>query len=163
MLRRSRIVHRILMAAGLLLSGAASSAAHAPPPPARAGAEVSLKIDPALLEAAASATQPLPVWVSFTDKGFDSPAATALALEAARAHLSPRCLERRLRAHVSPLVDERDLPLPSAYLDGLRAHGLVPYATSRWLNAVAVRIEPARLAEVAALPYVSALSLVERG
>jgi serine protease AprX len=155
---RSRIEHRIQIAAGLILVFGTVSA------PARAQSLASVKIDPALRAAAAAApTEPLPVWVSFVDKGLDGPGDLALALAAARERLSPRCLARRIRTGVEPLVDERDLSLYPPYLDALRAHGLIPYATSRWLNQVAVRLAPDRLAEAANLPFVSGLRLVERG
>lgn len=160
---RSRIVHRIRIAAGLILIVGGAALLPAWPRRACADSPSSIKIEPALRAAAAGATQPLPVWVSFTDKGWSGPGDLVLALEQARAHLSPRCLARRLRAHVSPLVDERDLPLHTPYLEQLRAHGFLPYATSRWLNMVAVRLTSAQLDEAAALPFVSALRLVEQG
>ena len=155
--KSSRIVHRISVAAGLILVCVAASAR------ARADSLGSIKVDPALRAAAAAGSEALPVWVSLADKGIQGPEDLALALAAARSRLSPRCIARRLRAHVEPPVDERDLPLYVPYLDALRAHGFVPYATSRWLNQVAVRLVPERLAEIAGLPYVSALRLVERG
>lgn len=153
----SRIVHRILITAGVIVVLGDAGIA-------RADDSQALKIDPALRAAAAVAgSQSLPVWVSFTDKGEQSPGDLALALAAAGAQLTPRALARRQRAHVSPLVDERDIPLYPPYLDALRERGFAPYATSRWLNQVAVRMAPARLEEAASLPFVSGLSLVERG
>jgi hypothetical protein len=104
----------------------------------------------------------VPVWVEFEDKGEDGPAALARMLDEARASLTPRALARRLRAHVSPLVDYRDLPVSTAYLDALVARGLRPYGVSRWLNHAAVRVPPGRFAELAALPFVQRLAPVER-
>ena len=154
---RSRIVHFILIAAGLILGIGDGGLA-------RAADGASIKLDPALRSAAAvSGTEALPVWVSFLDKGERGPQDLALALAEARARLSPRCLARRLRAGVRPLVDERDVPLYGPYLNALREHGFVPYATSRWLNQVALRLTAAQLPEVAGFPFVSGLRLVERG
>ena len=123
---RSRIVHRILIAAGLILVMVLQPS-HAGRTRAQGSdALAPIKIDPALRAAAAAQAEPLPVWVSFTDKGEQGPADLALALAAARQRLSPRCLARRLRAGVQPLVDERDLPVHTPYLDALRARGFRP-------------------------------------
>ena len=154
---RSRSVHRIMIAAGLIIAIVDAVSA-------RAGSLASIKIDPSLRAAAAVAgAEALPVWVSFADKGVQGPEDLALALAAARDRLTPRCLERRRRARVDPLVDERDLPLFTPYLDALRQHGFIPYATSRWLNQVAVRLLPEQLDDAASLPFVNGLRLVERG
>jgi subtilisin family serine protease len=83
-------------------------------------------------------------------------------LDAARAALSPRSLERRLRAHVSPLVDYRDVPVWTPYLESLAARGLAPYGVSRWFNHAAVRTPPAGLAGLAGLAFVRRLEPVER-
>ncbi|MGH7741003.1 MAG: S8 family serine peptidase [Candidatus Eiseniibacteriota bacterium] len=150
----TRILHRILFAAGLALALASAALARAS----------SIKIDPALRSAAElSGSQALPVWVTFTDKGLESPTDLALALAAAREQLTPRSLERRRRAGVEPLVDERDLPLHTPYLEALRAAGFPLYATSRWLNQVAVHVPASRLDALAGLPFVQGLRLVERG
>jgi len=102
------------------------------------------------------------VWVSFTDKGESGPADLAAALGAARASLSPRARARRERAGVRPLVDERDLPVPARYLEALAEQGQTPFAVSRWLNRAAVRVPGARLRDVAALPFVSRVTSVQR-
>ena len=126
--------------------------------------ESAVKLDARLLEVvAAGATDSLPVWVEFQDKGEDGPASLARKLDEARAALEPRALARRLRAHVSPLVDYRDIPVWTPYLESLTTRGMQPYGVSRWLNHVAVRIPPGRLADLAALPFVRRLEPVERG
>ena len=125
--------------------------------------EAAAKLDLRLLPLAiAGEERPSPVWITFADKGERGPEDIARALGRARAELSPRSLERRRRTGVDPLVDERDISLWAPYLDQLRARGLVPFATSRWMNRVAVQVPGARLAEVAALPFVSRLHPVER-
>ncbi len=142
--------------AALLLAVPAAGAAWPP--------ENAQKLDARLLAVvAAGTTDSLPVWVEFQDKGEDGPAGLARMLADARAALAPRALARRLRAHVSPLVDYRDLPVSTPYLDVLVAHGMRPYGLSRWFNRAAVRIPPARLADLAALPFVQRLVPVERG
>ncbi len=144
----------VLLAA--LLLAAPARAAVLPP-------ETAVKIDPRLLDAVAfGAADSLPVWVEFQDKGEDGPADLARRLGEVRAALVPRALARRLRAHVSPLVDYRDLAVSVAYLDALAARGLKPFGVSRWLNHAAVWAPPARLGELAALPFVRRLAPVER-
>ncbi len=121
------------------------------------------KLDPRLIPVAlAPAAEEQPLWVSFADKGERDPAELAAALARAEAELTPRNRARRVRGHVWPLADYRDLPLFEPYLDELRARGLRAYATSRWLNSVAVRVPGSRLAEIARLPFVDRLSPVER-
>ena len=135
-------------------------------PGARAGGitpEDAHKLDPRLLEAArVGGEEALPVWIEFADKGEDGPASFARMLGEARASLTPRTVARRLRARVFPLVDERDLPVHTPYLEELTQRGFAPYGVSRWLNRAAVRVAPARLAELASLRFVRALQPVER-
>ncbi|MBI1798462.1 MAG: S8 family serine peptidase [Candidatus Eisenbacteria bacterium] len=158
---RMRILHRIPMTLlALVLSGGIPGAARAAGPLPE---EALSKLDPRLIAAAvASDPEPVPVWISFADKGARGPSDLAFALTRARASLSARCLARRLRTGVTPLVDDRDVPLDPAYLAALRGRALVPFATSRWFNRVAVRVPGSRFAEVASLPFVSALNPVER-
>ena len=105
------------------------------------------------LVAARQSPEIVTVWVSFVDKG--GPADLAEALGEARASLTPRARARRERAGVWPLVDENDIPVAPRYLDALSSRGLTPFAASRWLNRVAVRVAGTRLGDVAALPFVS--------
>lgn len=120
------------------------------------------KLDPRLVAlAAASDPAPRHVWVTFADHGERSAAERAAMLAGAASQLSPRNRARRIRAHVSPLVDERDLPVHSAYLEALARAGLEPHAVSRWFNRAAVRVPGNRLLEIAGLPFVARVSAVE--
>jgi hypothetical protein len=122
------------------------------------------KLDPRLAAlVAAGSSDSLPVWVEFRDKGEDGPESMARMLAAARAALTPRALARRLRAHVEPLVDARDVPVWTPYLDILVAHGFRPYGVSRWFNHAAVRTVPGRFVDLAALDAVRWIEPVERG
>lgn len=153
--RGQELFRAVLMAALLLPVGTASGAA--------LSRDAALKLDPRLLAAvAAGTTDSLPVWVEFKDKGEDGPESLARMLDAARAALSPRSLERRLRAHVSPLVDYRDVPVWTPYLEALATRGVAPYGVSRWFNHAAVRVPPAGLADLAGLAFVRHLEPVER-
>jgi serine protease AprX len=121
------------------------------------------RLDPSLVVAFSSAPdETVSVWISFADKGERSAGDLAARLSAADAALSPRARARRVRAGVWPLVDYQDLPLHPPYLEALAGRGWKPYASSRWLNRVAVRVPARRLEEMAALPFVQRLSPVER-
>ena len=121
------------------------------------------KLDPRLLDdVIASGPGPIPVWLTFADKGERGTSDLVSRLGAAEAALTPRARARRLRAHVTPLVDDRDLPVEAAYLADLERRGLAVAAVSRWLNRAAVRVPAARLAELAELPFVAGIAPVER-
>ncbi len=119
-------------------------------------------LDPRLaVRAAAAGPERVSVWVTFPDKGFTM-AGRPQALAAAATALTPRSRARRLRAHVTPLVDELDVPVAAGYLKALRALGLEPRAVSRWMNRAAVRVPAAGLLELARQPFVLRVSPVER-
>src|SRR5215831_16778394 len=100
----------------------------------------------------------VPAWVYFTDRGGDErdPAAFARA----RAGLTARALDRRLRRGTLTDVTESDLPVHAAYVRALISRGARLRGASRWLNAASVDI-PARLAtEIARWPFVSRVEQV---
>jgi subtilisin family serine protease len=148
----------MIPAIALLAFAHAGYAAETAWPPA----SLARKLDPALLSFAIAGADSASVWVCFRDKSAGGPAAEAASLAGTRAALSPRSLERRIRAHVTPLVDAADLPVPPEYLAGLRARGLAPFAVSRWLNRAAVRVSPGDLERIAECPFVSAITPVRR-
>jgi len=135
------------------------------PSPMRAGSSdrASAKLDPRLVSAL---TEPsgsrLDVWVSFLDHGERDAADRAAMLARAEAQLAPRNRARRLKARVSPLVDERDLPVSPAYLQALGERGLAPHAVSRWFNRATVVVPADRLLEIADIAFVARLAPVER-
>ena len=148
------------MAAVVLAPGAARGEppGHGPLPPSLAA-----KLDPRLVADAADARrEPIPVWLTFGDKGERGADDLATRLAEAEAALTPRARVRRERAGVRPLVDYRDLPVDAAYLAELKSRGLTPLAWSRWLNRVAVRVPGAQLGELAGLPFVARIAPVER-
>ena len=139
-------------------SSAALPASGVALPPALAS-----KLDPRLTTAFVQAPDDsLSIWIELADKGATSPGDLAMRLAAAEAALTTRARARRLRARVRPLVDERDLPIHAPYVEQLAARGFRPYAASRWLNQVAVRVPARRLAELGALPFVRVIAPVER-
>jgi subtilisin family serine protease len=156
--RARTIARQAAFLSAALATTLATLADSAPLPPS-----LSSRLDPRLLAAAmAGDAQPVPVWVSFADKGERDPGDLATRLAAAGSALTPRALARRMRAHVVPLVDYRDLPVEPAYLATLRERGFEVIASSRWLNRVAVRAPATRFAEIAQLPFVDRIVPVER-
>jgi serine protease AprX len=102
-----------------------------------------------------------PTWVFFADKGVG-----AGELEQALTHraqtLAPRALARRQRMRGDGGVDRRDLTVFPLYRDGVLASGATHRATSRWLNAISVIVDPQQLAVIEALPYVTGTLPVAR-
>lgn len=141
-------------------AGAASAVdrASAPLP-----ASLATKLDHRLVGLARSEDPaPVPVWLSFADKGERGAADLVERLAAAEDALTDRARARRLRARVTPLVDYDDLPVDAGYLAELARRGLPVAAHSRWLNRAAVRVPGTRLAELAELPFVSRIAPVAR-
>jgi serine protease AprX len=140
---------------GVALAGVAGGA---PTPVSRVA-----KLDPRLVADASSASlDPVPVWLTFADKGERDGGDLAARLATAEAALTPRARARRERAGVWPLVDYRDLPVDARYLAALESRGLTILSWSRWLNRAAVRVPGAQLGELAALPFVAGIAPVER-
>lgn len=80
-------------------------------------------------------------WVFFTDKAVTDETALNRALEARRAELSPRALQRRALRRTAPgLLDIHDLPVPQRYIDAVANTGARVRRVSRWLNAVSVDV-----------------------
>ena len=119
------------------------------------------RLDPRLAAATAPGSAPVAVWVEFVDKGETGPADLAERLAAAERALTPEARHRRLKAHVTPLVDWLDLPLESAYVRAVQAAGFEVYGQSRWFNRVAVHAGGARLGDLAALPFVRHVAPVD--
>ncbi len=146
----------IVTAAGIVSFSA--SALHAAPSPGDAR-----KIDSRLLSrTVATPQQVVPAWVHFVDKGEQGKADLARRLAAMERSLSPRNRARRLKAGVSPLVDELDLPVCPEYLEQLRAAGYQPFAVSRWFNRAAVRVPAGELLRIAQFGFVTKLAPVEK-
>jgi serine protease AprX len=148
----------VLLATSLVLAVVVSSSGASALDP-----RVALRLDPRLAAAASSrSTDPVTVWVGFTDKGERDPADLADRLDQARVALAPRALTRRIRNHVWPLVDYRDLPVDPARVAALRAAGFEPIAVSRWFNRAAVRTTGERLETLALVDGVTLVTPVER-
>lgn len=100
-------------------------------------------------------------WVFFTDRGLSG---TALLKSSPQAlGISERSLARRVKVLPSDrLVDERDLPVRSSYVEELKLLGATIRTTSRWLNAASISMDPARLSDVQTLPFVADIEPVHK-
>lgn len=138
-----------------------------PIPVASMGAQASPKLSPALLRRFAEERAAVPVWVFLADKGVPAPTARAAAVRQVAATYDSRAVQRRLlrgspEKRAGQVFDERDLPVPQAYVDAVLATGARPRAVSRWLNAVSVQATRDQVQQIAALPFVERLQPVAR-
>jgi len=98
---------------------------------------------------------PSKYWVYFRDKGHGG-LLKGQQLEAiARAHLSERAIQRRLkRGSGSSLFDFTDVPVYPDYVRRVRAAGFRVWTVSKWLNAVSVFASPESVQQLRSLPFV---------
>ena len=106
-------------------------------------------------------------WVFFRDKGVQSPAEIAAAVQAVAATYDVRAVQRRMLRGTGllrsgQLFDERDLPVASQYVTAVAATGAHVHVASRWLNAVSVYATAGQLKQIAALACVARLQPVAR-
>jgi len=128
------------------------------PAPHQLTAEKAIPIIDAKLTAAMTSMSPdvkTPVWVFFTDKGIDSDDAYNLALDTAERSLTQAARERRLKARGRDnLVDFRDLPVRSDYIDNVLSSGAKLRHILKWFNAVTVDATSRQIEDLAALECV---------
>lgn len=99
--------------------------------------------------------------VQFSDKS-NSPYSISSPLD----FLSQRAIDRRIDQGIA--IDQHDIPVNPAYLNGILSAGGSIRASSRWLNAAVIEVpSPIELAAIQALPYVVSIrpagSLVSGG
>jgi len=98
---------------------------------------------------------PTRLWVFLTDKGYPDAASESAAVAALGAGFPARARARRtLRRTLPGLVDARDLPVATRYVEQIAALGVPIHVTSRWLNAVSVTADAGQRARIEALPCV---------
>lgn len=156
-----------------LSAGAGVPAAMAEPPPT-AGAPVEpvagggpSRLHPALLRqfAGREVDHQVKAWVFFEDtKGFATDAQRKVALRDLRSTYHPRSAQRRRLRRTDPgLFDVRDLPVPTRYVEAVRALGVRVGVVSRWVNVASVWGTRRQLTEMARLPFVKEIQPVRRG
>jgi serine protease AprX len=101
------------------------------------------------------------VWIYFRDHGQTDQAGVDRLL--GQVTINPRALERRLRRSRFNGPDRHDLPVPTAYVDAIRALGGEVRHASRYLDAVSAWVDPEQLRAIGALPYVRRIDRVARG
>lgn len=74
------------------------------------------------------------------------------------AFLSQGAVDRRIRQGID--IEVRDLPVQSAYVDGVRGAGAEVFHTTRWMNGVLVVCEASVISTVQSLPYVDRVEFV---
>ena len=91
-------------------------------------------------------------YVQFTDKN-DSPYSIGNPSE----YLSQRAIDRRTQQGIP--IDEKDLPVNPAYIEGVAGTGAIILNPTKWLNGVTIYTDnPAVIDAIAQLPYVSSIS-----
>ena len=97
-------------------------------------------------------TEPIAVWIAFTDKGPDAEARVAAPGE----YLSPRSLQRRAKRGNGFRLS--DVPVREEYVDAVVGAGAVIRQRSRWFNAVSAWASTGDLLRIARLPFVSEIT-----
>ncbi len=127
----------------------------------------SSRLHPALLRQFAGRAEDHQVkaWVFFEDtKGSATDAQRNVALRELRSTSHPRSVQRRGLRRTDPgLFDVRDLPVPTRYMEAVRALGVRVGVVSRWVNAASVWGTQRQLTEIARLPFVKKLQPVRQG
>lgn len=105
---------------------------------------------------------PAKYWVYFKDKGPAGLLKGKPLAKAARAHLSQRAIERRLRRGSGPpFFDYSDLPVYKNYVHRIRAAGFRVWTISKWLNAVSVFSARDSVTLLQSFPFVKNVSPVQ--
>lgn len=100
-------------------------------------------------------------WVYFRDKGHGGLLKRQQLEALARAHLSERAVQRRLkRGSGSSLFDFTDVPVYRDYVRKVRAAGFRVWTVSKWLNAVSVFASPQSIERLRSLPFVKKIEPV---
>ncbi len=94
-------------------------------------------------------------WVMLTEKSD-----TSYQLENPFEFLSRSAIERRIRQGIP--FDNKDLPVDKDKLIALKEKGALIHNTSRWLNAVTIRYEREKIAELEELSFVKDITYVGR-
>jgi len=101
-------------------------------------------------------SDPVKVWVFFTDKQEQSRSVEVSAIE----YLSPRAVERRRAAGIE--FDLKDMPVSDDYIASIEALGGQICRESRWLNGASFWIPSNAINEIAASSFVAEIRPVEK-
>ncbi|UCE18569.1 MAG: S8 family serine peptidase [Gemmatimonadota bacterium] len=117
-------------------------------------------IHPIVWERAAStpSTPDVVVWIFFTDKGISSKEEYRTARHETERQLSERTVRRREK--VSSKIDFTDLPVKREYIEAVLNLGAKHRTTTKWFNGMSAEVPLGRLEEIANLPFVREIRLV---
>ena len=128
------------------------------PPPTARSLRLFVPLVLTIVLSLTSTAQTQRCWISFRDHGT---AVKPFLTNAKSLGISDRAMWRR--GKVLPpgrLIDELDIPPAPAYIDQLRAAGIVIRSTSRWFNAVSAELTDAQRTSIATLPCVASVNPV---
>lgn len=94
--------------------------------------------------------------VYFTDKP-----TTGYSLNAPEEFLSERAIQRRIDQNIPITVS--DIPVNEAYIDSLKENGIEVYHRSRWLNAVLIQTDSAKLTSLEKFSFIKDIVYVAPG
>ncbi len=104
-----------------------------------------------------SASDSIPVWIIFTDKGQN----ISNALQKASLVVSEKSMQRREKVlPLSKLIDQTDLPVNKDYIAQLEIRGVKVKQISRWFNGVSAVIKIGQLNELMNLAFVKNIDRV---
>lgn len=92
---------------------------------------------------------------------FKDKTGTPYSINSPETFLTQRALDRRARQNIS--ISENDLPVNSAYVQGLRDAGAAVIYTTKWMNGALVSCDDGILSALEDLPYVSSVEFVSPG
>ncbi|NOG44727.1 MAG: S8 family serine peptidase [Calditrichaeota bacterium] len=97
------------------------------------------------------------IWIFFKDKGPEKD----LSVYEVNEYLSERAVKRRSKMQNFPFVSFSDYPVYPDYIDQIKNYALKFNSTSRWLNAVSVKIKPEQIEQIKGLDFVDNIRLVK--
>ncbi len=108
-------------------------------------------------------SQPVSVWVYFTNRGFNTDQEFEAALEHAENQLLPNARWRRSKVKIGRLVSYVDLPVNQEFVRQVLATSVKKRVVSRYLNAVSVDATVDQIREISQLSFVRAIDPVAKG
>lgn len=97
----------------------------------------------------------VPVWIFFTDKGIFDNLTYNDRLALANASLTPAARERRMKSRgPDNLIDFRDLPVNTDYVEAVISTGAELRNISRWFNAVSVNASAEQINMISGFDFV---------
>ena len=102
------------------------------------------------------------VWIFFNDKT-ESDSTPGNAFQIALENLNDRTRIRRSKVRHFSLVDDRDIPVPTEYIEKITSTGVLIRTVSKWLNAVSVSGTIEQLRSISGFPFVKKIDPVYGG